>query len=133
MKRTVRITTLAGVATAALAVGAAQAGTPPLEPETLGPKNKAATADEAARTRVAGNSRARAQIEEIELQIIEAEQKVVLDAQKEIRDIDAWLDESGERRQGGEDRPARIGPPQRDTRTIEQGSKSFERRSGGRS
>lgn len=42
---------------------------------------------------VAQVARARAQIEEIEMQILEAEQKPVLEAHKDIRDIDARIDE----------------------------------------
>lgn len=38
-------------------------------------------------------ARARAQIEEIEMQIFEVEQKAVLEAHKEIRDVDARIDE----------------------------------------
>lgn len=42
-------------------------------------------------------ARARAQIEEIEMQILEVEQKPVLEAHKEIRDVDARIDALGGR------------------------------------
>jgi hypothetical protein len=77
---------------------------------------------------VAQIARARAQIEEIELQVVETEQKAVLEAHKEMRDIDARIDELSERRRGGEDQPAGLGLPQRDTRTP---GKHTERPSAG--
>lgn len=82
---------------------------------------------------VAQVARARAQIEEIELQIVETEQKAALEAHKEIRDIDARIDELSERRLRSGDQPAGVELPQQDTRALERDRKRTERRSAGSS
>lgn len=82
---------------------------------------------------VAQVARARAQIEEIEMQIVEAEQKAVLEAHKEIRDVDARIDELSERRLHGNDPPAGAERQPQDTRPLERDKKHPERRSAGSS
>jgi len=67
---------------------------------------------------VAQVARARAQIGEIELQIVEAEQKAVLEAHKEIKDIDARIDELSQRQVRDEDQPADVDIPQQASRAF---------------
>lgn len=76
---------------------------------------------------IAQVARARAQIEEIELQAIEAEQKMVLEAHRELREVQARIDELSPLR--GEDRPTRFQSPEPDRQVR----KRSEQRSAGNS
>jgi hypothetical protein len=82
---------------------------------------------------VAQVARARAQIEEVELQVVEADQKAVLEAHKEIKDIDARIDELSQRQLRGEGQPPDVETPQHASRALERDRKRSERRLAGSS